>query len=366
MLRASDRKLINLAREQVLKGRRAPGRLSLPLEATWAVVIAQNGTPVAQEVHRPGDTEDAVKRAWVNLANRAIPDELTIYLTLEPCAIHQRIPAVTESIRHTGIRRVVIGTEDPFLRHRGRGIAALTNYGHQVILADGEEARDCQLLYEDYAKAANRLLPLLRLVGRVTENDGRFLLEPAQSDAPLAADCLLHDSSYLYRGSVALAEGPWHVILDAHAQFQTSLPQWKRVAERLVVCVSEATHEKVSKELREKVAAIVAAPGSEDGLDLASVLRRLRDLGFASVHIPSGSELWLRAIRSGLVDRMLFRFSGNFQPTKTLGELAVAKVFVETEGGPKPILVRQPRLIGHLGDGAWIESEVTVDTSLSG
>ncbi len=56
----------------------------------------------------------------------------TLYVTLEPCAHHGRTPPCTEAIAAAGLRRVVVGIEDPDPLVAGRGIAALRAAGLEV------------------------------------------------------------------------------------------------------------------------------------------------------------------------------------------------------------------------------------------
>ncbi|HEX3841846.1 MAG TPA: bifunctional diaminohydroxyphosphoribosylaminopyrimidine deaminase/5-amino-6-(5-phosphoribosylamino)uracil reductase RibD [Acidimicrobiales bacterium] len=56
----------------------------------------------------------------------------TLYVTLEPCAHQGRTPPCTDAILASGVRRVVVGIEDPDPQVSGRGIAALRQAGIEV------------------------------------------------------------------------------------------------------------------------------------------------------------------------------------------------------------------------------------------
>jgi diaminohydroxyphosphoribosylaminopyrimidine deaminase / 5-amino-6-(5-phosphoribosylamino)uracil reductase len=63
----------------------------------------------------------------------------TLYTTLEPCSHHGRTPPCSSAIIAAGVRRVVVGIEDPDPLVAGRGIAELRAAGIDVsvgILAD--------------------------------------------------------------------------------------------------------------------------------------------------------------------------------------------------------------------------------------
>src|SRR3989338_2479530 len=186
MLREIDRKFLATTLAAAKEARSPPTAVGLPLEPTWAATIADPHAILASAVFRQGDNEDAVRAAWKQISGKSAVENLPLSLTLEPRPAYQRLAPVTESIRATQIHRVVIGTEDPFLRERGQGIAALRNYGLEVVVADGEEARSCQLLYEDYAKAVNRFVPQLKLVCELRSGDGEgaFAVESAPERIP--------------------------------------------------------------------------------------------------------------------------------------------------------------------------------------
>lgn len=60
-----------------------------------------------------------------------------LVVTLEPCSSHGKTPPCVERLLASGLKRVVVGEEDPDPRHRGRGIEALRAAGIEVVLLDG-------------------------------------------------------------------------------------------------------------------------------------------------------------------------------------------------------------------------------------
>jgi diaminohydroxyphosphoribosylaminopyrimidine deaminase/5-amino-6-(5-phosphoribosylamino)uracil reductase len=56
----------------------------------------------------------------------------TVYVTLEPCSHHGRTPPCADALIAAGVRRVVIGIEDPDPNVRGTGIARLRDAGVDV------------------------------------------------------------------------------------------------------------------------------------------------------------------------------------------------------------------------------------------
>ena len=57
----------------------------------------------------------------------------SLYVTLEPCSTEGRTGACTRAIIDAGIKRVVVGMEDPTPEHRGRGSRVLQAAGVSVV-----------------------------------------------------------------------------------------------------------------------------------------------------------------------------------------------------------------------------------------
>ena len=59
-------------------------------------------------------------------------NDLTAYVTLEPCAFVGRTPACAEAINKSGIKHVVVGMLDPDPRNNGKGVKILKEAGIHV------------------------------------------------------------------------------------------------------------------------------------------------------------------------------------------------------------------------------------------
>lgn len=362
MLHSLDRKALATLLAAVREARRPPTVVGEPIEPTWGAAIGDDKEILASAVFRQGDSEDAVKAAWKQLAGKkAASDKLSLYLTLEPRTTYQRFAPVTESIRATGLRRVIIGTEDPFHRERGRGILALKNYGLEVVLADGEEARACQLLYEDYAKAMNRFVPLLKLVCELREEErGRFSVHSAPTRVPDSFDAVLVDLNALYRKDLNVPKGAWIVVLDSYAGVPLDSPVVREFSRRMIACVAKLPDvEAKLGALRKAGIQVLSVPPKDARVDLALVLRQVRDLGFLALYAAEGKELWHGAIQAGLVDSILCHVKQEFDPVRALSDLEKAKIEY-AQGGAEPLEFRlaRPRWIESTGSGFWVEAQI--------
>lgn len=88
-------------------------------------------------------------------ARRAGATVDTVVVTLEPCSTPlgvagKKTPPCVQALLDAGVRRVVIGQNDPDTRHRGRGIGALESGGVDVV--DGVLASRCRALNRPFER----------------------------------------------------------------------------------------------------------------------------------------------------------------------------------------------------------------------
>lgn len=95
-----------------------------------AVVVPASDEPVAEGATEPpgGPHAEAVA---LGLAGPAA-NGATLYVTLEPCSHHGRTPPCADAIIAAGIKRVVVGVEDPDPKVAGQGTQRLRDAGIEV------------------------------------------------------------------------------------------------------------------------------------------------------------------------------------------------------------------------------------------
>jgi len=100
--------------------------------APWiGCVIADEEKIIAQACSEHSKGEHAEVLALSQVRDRNL-EAATMYLTLEPCCHRGRTPPCIDAIIESGIRHVVIATQDPDENLRGRGIAQLREKGLDV------------------------------------------------------------------------------------------------------------------------------------------------------------------------------------------------------------------------------------------
>jgi len=121
-------------------------------------VIVEDGVVVAEGFHAE-DGGPHAERVALDALGRPPKPNATLYVTLEPCSTHGRTGACCDLIRHSGLRRVVVGATDPFPAHAGRGFTVLRESGVTVIPGVLEtECNDLNLLFNHWVTQRTPLL----------------------------------------------------------------------------------------------------------------------------------------------------------------------------------------------------------------
>ena len=93
-------------------------------------VIVKNGRVIGQGWHTRCGALHAEREALNHCTES--PQGATLYVTLEPCCHHGRQPPCTDAILDAGIRRVVVGSQDPNPLVAGKGLDILRSRGVEV------------------------------------------------------------------------------------------------------------------------------------------------------------------------------------------------------------------------------------------
>jgi diaminohydroxyphosphoribosylaminopyrimidine deaminase/5-amino-6-(5-phosphoribosylamino)uracil reductase len=157
-----------LAAADTVRGRTSPN--------PWvgAVVVTASGGGSFSGATAPVGGPHAEVTALAAAGDRA--RDGTLYVTLEPCAHYGRTPPCSQAVIDAGIRRVVVGIEDPDPQVRGRGIAALREAGITVDVgecaAQVEEQLDAYLIHRRTGRPRVVLKLAATLDGRTAAPDG--------------------------------------------------------------------------------------------------------------------------------------------------------------------------------------------------
>ena len=139
------RRCIQLAANGI-QGARPNPMVGAVIVATRPSDISHQTSIIGEGYHvRCGEGHAEVNAfASVRPEDEALLKDATIYVSLEPCSHYGKTPPCADLIIKKGVRRVVVGTIDPFAEVQGRGIKKLEDAGIEVVV--GVLEKECQWL----------------------------------------------------------------------------------------------------------------------------------------------------------------------------------------------------------------------------
>nr|MDK2850756.1 diaminohydroxyphosphoribosylaminopyrimidine deaminase [Candidatus Cloacimonadota bacterium] len=251
----------------------------------------------------------------------------SLYVTLEPCCHFGMTPPCTEAIIKAGIKRVVIGIEDPNPKVAGKGIQTLRNAGIEVSVGFFEEEIKEQLEY--YLCFILKKRPFiiwksaLSLDGKYAASDGssRWISNLAsrqyvhkirsQVDVVLAGVKSVNDDDALLNARLAgNLKQPLRLVLDPHLDIKlNSRLVTSAHSYPTMIMYHEDNHTKL-KQLESAGVRLHKIYGQKDELALTAVIDEIYKMNFYSVLLEAGNRLSESFWELGLVDKC-FIFYGN-------------------------------------------------------
>ena len=168
--------------------RKAARRVS-PNPMVGAVIVC-DGKIIGEGYHREWGGPHAEVNAIASVKDESLLKESTIYVSLEPCSHWGKTPPCAQLIIDKGLKKVVVGAEDPFISVSGRGIRMLKDAGIDVKV--GVIPDECKALNKAFYSKQVRQRPYVCLKWAQTA-DGYIDIKREKGDgnAPLAISSTL-------------------------------------------------------------------------------------------------------------------------------------------------------------------------------
>jgi diaminohydroxyphosphoribosylaminopyrimidine deaminase / 5-amino-6-(5-phosphoribosylamino)uracil reductase len=320
----TDTDNLHLARAIELAGRGAGATRPNPVVGA---VVARDGEVLGEGWHELYGAAHAEVNA-IEACGLADLDGATLYVSLEPCCHEGKTPPCTDAILQAGLRRVVVGSDDPSEKASGRGLGILRDEGVEVVVADGELATSARLLNQAFRKHARVGRPwvlfksAMTLDGKVATptgdskwisgDDSRALAHRwrASADAVIVGiGTALADDPQLTARPPGLAEElrrqPRRVVFDALARLPTSSQLVAAAREvPLTVVVSRAAAHADTDGLEAAGVQVLVATGENEPARVRSALDQLGAMGVAAALLEGGPHLAGAFLDAGEIDEI--------------------------------------------------------------
>jgi diaminohydroxyphosphoribosylaminopyrimidine deaminase/5-amino-6-(5-phosphoribosylamino)uracil reductase len=283
-------------------------------------VLVRDGRVSGRGAHRGAGTPHAEVLALAETeatgAGGATP-----YVTLEPCNFFGRTPPCAPAVIAAGVRRVVVGMEDPDVRVKGTGIAALREAGVEAeigVLEDAARRLNPAFIHHRTTGFPLVVLKLaLTLDGRlaavdrssrwITSSRTRVLVheDRARSDAVLVgARTIEADDPALSVRLEGSTRQPLRVVVDSRGRVDPSARVFRSRDAPVIVATTDAASHQLQTAWKEAGAEVLVLEGNQWGVDLEQLLRALGARDILQVYCEGGASLATSLLREGLVHRL--------------------------------------------------------------
>ena len=124
-------------------------------------VVVHDDKIIGEGFHRCCGQAHAEVNAIASVRDESLLPASTIYVTLEPCSHYGKTPPCAKLLIDKSVKRVVVGTLDPFEKVSGRGVAMLREAGIDVVV--GVLEKECRELNKRFFTAHTTGLPWVLL-----------------------------------------------------------------------------------------------------------------------------------------------------------------------------------------------------------
>ena len=330
----SHKKYIELALKLAEKGK---GKTS-PNPLVGCIIVKRNAI-IGKGYHKKAGEDHAEIIAIKEAGKKA--NNATLYVTLEPCSHWGKTPPCTERIVEAGIREVIIAMSDPnplvegFKELKFRGIK--TRIG---ILEN--KAKKMNESYIKYIKTKRPFVVVksaMSMDGKIatrtgdskyiTGREARKYVHQLRSELDaimVGINTILKDNPLL---TVRLVKGrnPIKIVVDSHLKIPLNAKVIKDPTKLVIATTKNAPKAKMKK-LQQKGVNVLIIDSKRGKVDLDKLMKQLGKLEITSIMVEGGAELNSEAIKSGIVDKILFFLAPSVigEGLGAIGDLGIKKV----------------------------------------
>ena len=246
-----------------------------------------------------------------------------MYVTLEPCAHRGRTPPCVDAVLDAGLRRLVIGMQDPDPRTLGKSLTRLRRGGLEVRIGVEEEA--CRELNRGFISRVERGRPFTELKlaasldGRIAtatgesrwitgERSRRFVHRLRRQVGAIgvgSGTVLADDPELTARRGERVVHTPRRIVIDSALRTPASARLIDASdPERCWILCSNGASERRRRRLERAGARVIPVASRAGHLDLRKAWKTLGNEGVNALLVEGGAGLGAALLRAGLVDRL--------------------------------------------------------------
>lgn len=268
--------------------------------------------------------------AEVNAINDAIKkgndlEGATLYVNLEPCSHYGKTPPCANRIVEEKIKRVVIGTLDPFEKVSGRGVKILEDAGIEVEPYVMED--ECLNLNERFFSYIKNKRPFVVLKTAMTL-DGKIATKTYDSkwitsemsrqfshelrgklDAIMVGiNTVLKDDPSLNVRYGKYKNSPIRVIVDSKLRIPENAKVLSPTLSNFTIVATTKNYDKEKFKILSSMenVKIIVAEEKDGRVDLKDLLKKLMDYDISSILLEGGGILNASMLKEKLVDKFYF------------------------------------------------------------
>ena len=299
-------------------------------------VLVKRGKAVGEGYHaRPGGPHAEIV-AIENAGHRA--KGATLYLNLEPCAHYGKTPPCVPAVIEAGVRKVVVGTEDPNPLVKGKGVMRLKQAGLNVKI--GILQKKCHTLNEAFFKYIVKHEPFIilkmaaTLDGKLATRNGesqwisgessrRFVhrLRDQVDGVVVGIGTVLKDDPLL-TARIKGGRDPYRIVFDSRLRIPENARVFDISPSKTIVATTEMASQDKIQRLEKKGVRILISDSKSGKVDLKSSLLKLGKLGLMSLLLEGGSQINGSFLDQGLIDKILL-----FLSPKLIGDPLAPGIF---------------------------------------
>lgn len=308
------------------KGR---GRTS-PNPMVGAVLI-QDGEVVGEGYHSKAGEAHAEIVAIGKAGEKA--RNAILYTNLEPCSHFGKTPPCAPAVIRAGLKRVVIGMEDPNPQVKGKGLEALRKAGLDVEVGILKE--ECERLNEAFCKYIIKREPFV-LLKVASTLDGKIATERGDSkwitgetsrkfvhrlrdqvDGLLVGIGTILKDDPMLTARIKGGQDPYRIILDSRLRISEEARVVAEAPEKTIIATTELAPAEKRESLERRGVRVLIIDSSQERVNLKALLSKLGEMEMVSLLVEGGSEVNGSFLDQGLIDKIFLFFSprlmGNHQ-----------------------------------------------------